>query len=145
MRSGRFIDFYKVLQVDPDADAEVIEAAFRRLARKYHPDTNPRREAEEIMKQLTEAYEVLSDPRKRSEFDAIRRQAVRGGPGPAWGGRPEAGPPQTAAAAMIRKYIVRAIMITAIVLAWRVHPRLGAVLAVAAIIYFFLSAGRTRR
>ena len=144
MRSGKFIDYYKVLQVDPDADAEVIEAAFRRLARKYHPDTNPRREAEEIMKQLTEAYEVLSDPRKRSEFDAFRRRVVRGGPGP-WGGRPAAGPPQAAAAAMIRKYIVRAIMITAIVLAWRVNPRLGAILAVASVIYFFLSAGKLRR
>ena len=145
MRVGKFIDYYKVLQVDPDADAEVIEAAFKRLARKYHPDANPSSEAEETMKQLSEAYETLSDPGKRSEFDAIRRRVVPGGGGPAWGGWPAAGPPQGAAAQLLRKYIGRAIMITAIVFAWRVNPRLGAILAVAAVIYFFLSARKPGR
>ena len=53
-------DFYKTLQVDPAADPEVIEVAYRRLARKFHPDTNPAPDATARMAALNEAYAVLA-------------------------------------------------------------------------------------
>jgi len=63
---------YKVLQVDPSAEQEVIEAAFRRLARKYHPDVNPAPEAAARMRDLLSAYEVLKDPAQRAALDRQR-------------------------------------------------------------------------
>lgn len=72
-------DFYKTLQVDPEADAEVIEAAYRRLARKYHPDVHPSPAAGEWMKQLNAAYEVLRQPDRRARYDGQR--ATRRPPG----------------------------------------------------------------
>ena len=68
-------DFYKLLQVDPDAEPEVIEAAFRRLARKYHPDVNPAPEAPAHMQRLTGAYEVLRDSQLRAAYDRERGAA----------------------------------------------------------------------
>ena len=65
-------DLYRVLQVDPAADAEVVEAAYRRLARKFHPDVSPHADAEERIRQLNAAYEVLGDPFRRSAYDAAR-------------------------------------------------------------------------
>ena len=65
-------DYYTILQVDPRAEPEVIQAAYRRLAAKYHPDINPSSEAVERMKLLNAAYEVLSDPVKRREHDMSR-------------------------------------------------------------------------
>lgn len=64
-------DLYRVLQVDPSADPEVIEAAYRRLALKHHPDHNigdPR--AEEQMKRINEAFRVLGKPDLRAAYDA---------------------------------------------------------------------------
>jgi curved DNA-binding protein CbpA len=74
-------DYYEILQVSPNADAEVIEAAYRRLAKKWHPDKNPGDLlAHEQMSLFNEAFEVLYDPGKRQEYDAGRRQtATRGG------------------------------------------------------------------
>ena len=63
------LDYYSILQVARHADAEVIEAAYRRLARKYHPDLHPGAEATERMKRLNEAYDTLSDPTKRTLYD----------------------------------------------------------------------------
>ena len=63
---------YKVLQVDPSAEQEVIEAAYRRLVRKYHPDVNAAPEAGARMKELIEAYAVIRDPGRRAEFDRRR-------------------------------------------------------------------------
>jgi hypothetical protein len=71
MTSG-FEDHYRTLQVDPAADPEVIEAAYRALARKYHPDRNPRPEAQADMARLNHAHEVLRNPVARAAFDAER-------------------------------------------------------------------------
>jgi hypothetical protein len=69
-------DYYKILQVDPDAEPEVIAAVYRRLAAKYHPDVNRSSDAERRMKALNEAYEVLSSPQKRAQYDRERAAAV---------------------------------------------------------------------
>lgn len=63
-------DYYEVLGVPRDADAKAIKAAFRELALKYHPDRNRTPEAEARFKQIAEAYAVLSDPKKRADYDA---------------------------------------------------------------------------
>ena len=65
-------DYYKILQVDPDAEPEVIAAVYRRLAAKYHPDVNRSPDAERRMKALNAAYEVLSSPPKRAQYDRDR-------------------------------------------------------------------------
>jgi curved DNA-binding protein CbpA len=67
MRTGRSL--YEILQVDPRAEPEVLEAAFRRLARKYHPDVSTSGDSVERMKELNGAYEVLRDPGKRADYD----------------------------------------------------------------------------
>jgi len=74
-------DFYKVLGVAENATADEIKRAFRKLARQYHPDKNPGDKAsEEKMKEISEASDVLSDPKKRAEYDQVR-QAVKAGYG----------------------------------------------------------------
>lgn len=67
---------YQVLQVDPDAEQEVVDAAFKRLALKYHPDTSKAPDASERMREIIEAHGILTDPNKRARYDAsigIRR------------------------------------------------------------------------
>lgn len=73
-------DPYEVLQVHPAAEPEVIDAAFRGLTRKYHPDLNPSPDATEAMQRLTAAYEVLRDPDRRAAYD--RQLAARREPQP---------------------------------------------------------------
>ncbi len=68
---------YKVLQVDPEADLEVIQAAYRRLARKHHPDLSAGPEAGARMAALNRAWEILGDPARRAEHDRARRAAER--------------------------------------------------------------------
>ena len=65
-------DFYRVLQVDPDAEPDVIHAAYRRLAAKYHPDVNGSPEAAQRMSEINAAYGVLKDPDQRAEYDRAR-------------------------------------------------------------------------
>ena len=61
---------YQVLQVDPLAEQEVVDAAFKRLALKYHPDTSNAPDAAARMREIIEAHGVLTDPKKRERYDA---------------------------------------------------------------------------
>ena len=70
-------DPYKVLQVDPEAEDEVIQAAFRRLARKYHPDVASGPDGESRMATINAAWEILGDPARRAEHDRARHRAAR--------------------------------------------------------------------
>ncbi|MCE5200083.1 MAG: J domain-containing protein [Armatimonadota bacterium] len=86
-------DYYKILGVDRNASDKEIKTAYRRLARKYHPDVNPGdKAAEEKFKEVSEAYEVLSDKDKRSRYDQFGQYWEQagagrpGGPGPGPGG-----------------------------------------------------------
>jgi curved DNA-binding protein len=67
----KFQDYYDVLGVARTASQEEIQKAYRKLARKYHPDVNKEPGAEDKFKQATEAYEVLKDPEKRKKYDAL--------------------------------------------------------------------------
>ena len=75
-------DYYEVLGVDKNADDAALKKAYRTLAKKYHPDTNPGdKEAEAKFKEASEAYAVLSDPEKRRQYDQFGHAAFDGGAG----------------------------------------------------------------
>lgn len=61
--------YYQILQVDPNADPEVITAAYKRLSLKYHPDTNRSSDANLRMQEINEAYQALNDPAQRASYD----------------------------------------------------------------------------
>ena len=70
-------DYYEVLGIDRNADDASIKKAYRKMAKKYHPDLNPGdKDAEEKFKEVNEAYEVLSDPQKRSRYDQFGHAGV---------------------------------------------------------------------
>src|SRR5688572_16919866 len=80
-------DFYEILGVARNADAEELKKAYRKLAIKYHPDKNPDdKAAEEKFKEAAEAYEVLSNPEKRQRYDQFGHQGVGGASGFGGGG-----------------------------------------------------------
>src|ERR1043166_3194454 len=74
-------DYYEVLAVSRNATEEEIKKAYRKLAVRYHPDKNPddRRAAEERFKELSEAYQVLSDPGRRAQYDRFGHAAFEQG------------------------------------------------------------------
>jgi DnaJ-class molecular chaperone len=90
--SVAYKDYYKILGVEKAADAKAIKQAYRKLARKYHPDQNPgNTAAAERFKEINEANEVLSDPEKRRRYDELGADWARyadAGPGAGFGGRP---------------------------------------------------------
>src|SRR3972149_6814447 len=76
-------DYYEVLGVSRSATPEEIKKAYRKIAMQWHPDKNPdkKHEAEEKFKEAAEAYSMLSDPQKRSQYDRFGHAGVSG-PGP---------------------------------------------------------------
>jgi curved DNA-binding protein CbpA len=90
-------DPYKVLQVDPEAEDEVIQAAYRRLAQKYHPDVARGPEAAARMASINAAWEILRDPGRKASFDLARRLERRSAERPARD--PSPAPPERAPAA----------------------------------------------
>jgi hypothetical protein len=77
----RQLNLYEVLQVSPKASPEVVQAAYRVLARAYHPDVNTSPNAARMMRQVNAAYNVLSDPDRRARYDAQRAHSWRTRPG----------------------------------------------------------------
>ena len=75
-----FKDYYGILGVEPDADEKAIKTAYRRLARKYHPDVSDQGDAEERFREVVEAWEVLGDRERRAEYDELRQYARHGQP-----------------------------------------------------------------
>ena len=75
----QFKDYYETLGVEPGAGEAEIKTAYRRLARKYHPDVSKEAGAEERFKAVNEAYEVLRDKEKRAEYDQLRARGYRPG------------------------------------------------------------------
>lgn len=71
-------DYYKTLGLQPDASAVDIKKAFRKAARKYHPDVNPDAKAQSKFKAVNEAYEVLKDPERRAAYDQLAKEPPRG-------------------------------------------------------------------
>lgn len=93
-------DYYKILGVPETASQKEITRAYRKLARKYHPDANPNDStAEDRFKEVSAAYDVVGDESKREEYDQVRKMgpiggfAGPGGPGPGFGAGPAAGGP----------------------------------------------------
>ncbi|MDO8953809.1 MAG: DnaJ C-terminal domain-containing protein [Gammaproteobacteria bacterium] len=84
-----FKDYYKILEVSPEATAEDIKKSYRKLARKYHPDINKNAGAEDKFKEISEAYEALGSTEKREAYEQMRKGGYQAGqdfrPPPGWG------------------------------------------------------------
>ncbi|KAL4572378.1 hypothetical protein LXL04_019152 [Taraxacum kok-saghyz] len=80
LRAAMGVDYYKVLQVDRNAKDDDLKKAYRKLAMKWHPDKNPnnKKEAEAKFKTISEAYDVLSDPKKRAIYDQYGEDGLKG-------------------------------------------------------------------
>jgi len=90
-----FKDYYQILGIEPDADAKTIKGAYRKLARKFHPDMNPDEGAEAKFKEVAEAYQVLKNDQRRAEFDELRQYGAQSTedfrPPPGWQASRDAG------------------------------------------------------
>ncbi|KAK9676863.1 hypothetical protein RND81_11G106100 [Saponaria officinalis] len=84
------VDYYKVLGVEKNAKEEDLKKAYRKLAMKWHPDKNPnnKKDAEAKFKQISEAYDVLSDPQKRAVYDQYGEEGLKGSVPPSDAGGP---------------------------------------------------------
>ncbi|GFQ01267.1 Dnaj homolog subfamily b member 4 [Phtheirospermum japonicum] len=82
------VDYYSILKVDKSANDDELKKAYRKLAMKWHPDKNPnnKKEAEAKFKEISEAYEVLSDPQKRAIYDQYGEEGLKGQVPPPGGG-----------------------------------------------------------
>ena len=80
----QYKDYYAALGLDASAGADEIKRAYRKLARKYHPDVSKEPDAEAHFKEVAEAYEVLKDADKRAAYDQIGRRFSGGGLPPDW-------------------------------------------------------------
>lgn len=140
-------DYYRILQVHPGAEREVIDAAYRRLAAKYHPDVNHASNAAERMKQINAAYEVLSDPVKRAAYDAFR------GVTPSPDTSPQASPRLQQSAKVWRTLLIVTGVILIAVMVFRLAPsflllvaRIAVPLVVIALVVWLLFIlGKPRR
>lgn len=126
-------DYYVILQVDPRAEPEVIEAAYRRLSLKHHPDVSREADAGRRMRELNEAFEVLSDPARRRAYD--RQRSV--------GGRPASAPLPMSFQVVVKSllpYVGLAILMLlgVRILPLLLRPPVLAALAVAVCVYLFL-------
>src|SRR4051812_22828455 len=72
----KYKDYYKILGVERNANDDDIKKAYRKLARKYHPDVSNEKDAEEKFKEMSEAYETLKDPEKRAAYDQLGSHAA---------------------------------------------------------------------
>jgi len=88
MSKHKHTKLYELLEVSPDADDATIKKAYRKLAMKWHPDKNPekKKEAEDKFKEISQAYEVLSDPKKKKTYDQYGEEGLKDD-GPGGGGR----------------------------------------------------------
>ena len=131
-RRGEDKDYYAILQVHPRAEPEVIEAAYRRLSRKYHPDVRAQADAGQRMRELNEAFEILGDPARRRAYDRQR----------SFGGRPASAPMPAGFPDLLKilpRYIGFAILVVVSIrlLPLLLRPQILVPLALAIFLYFF--------
>ena len=133
-------DYYAILQVHPEAEKEVIDAAYRKLAAKYHPDVNQAPEAVEKMKQINVAHEVLSDPAKRAAYNTTK------------GIMPPPDAPISGAVSglqylsLAKRLVIPAGLIVFALAAFRLGPRLALLLvAFVVVTWLLISLTRSRR
>src|SRR3984893_15023796 len=93
MATPQYKDYYQTLGVPRPASEKKIKSAYRRLARQFHPDVNKEPKATDRFKLINEAYEVLSDPKKRSKYEQLGGGSARNRVFPANGGRSPVGVP----------------------------------------------------
>jgi curved DNA-binding protein CbpA len=129
---GEDKDYYAILQVHPRAEPEVIEAAYRRLTRKYHPDVSGQADAGQRMRELNEAFEVLGDPARRRAYDRHR----------SFEGRPASAPVPVGFQDLLKalpRYVGLAILVVVSIrlLPLLLRPPILAALAVTVFLYLF--------